>query len=136
MTVQRRATVLIGEDRIVIHSANVEQILTEVGMAMADSRLVPPPTDLKALIQPLLKATGEKTGHAVCRSFAYIGVSEEKDDGLVFFSGFPVKGGFLYRTEAHWRCKRSSRADMAAAFRAAAAVAIEEQNLHNRPQLP
>jgi hypothetical protein len=150
------ATILIGEDRIVMHpdnpgthggsfigspmrtlahSASIGQILAEMDAAMADCKLVPPPADLKATMLPLLAATGEKTWHAISRSFAFIGVHEEGDDALVFFSGFPEKGAFLFRTEAHWHCKKSSRADMAAAFRAAAAVAIEEQNLHNRPPL-
>ena len=153
---RRGATILVGEDRIVMHpdnpgthggsftgfpmrtlahSATVEQILAELDLTMADCKLVPPPTDLKATIQPLLVATGEKTWHAVSRSFAYIGVHEEAEDGLVFYAGFPEKGSFLFQTESHWRCKKSSRTDMVAAFRAAAAVSIEAQNLHNPPTL-
>ena len=153
----RGATILIGEDRIVLHpddpgtngcsftglpmrtlahSVSVEQILAELDATMADCKIVAPPTDAKATIQPLLTATGEKTWHAVSRSFAYIGVREEADDRIVFFSGFPEKGSFLFQTEAHWRCKKSSRTDRATAFRAAAAVAIEAQNLRNPPPLP
>src|ERR1700744_2259887 len=154
---KRGVTILIGEDRIVMHpvnesvdgpnfiglpvhtlahSASVEKILAEFEVTIAESKIVEPPKDSKASIRPLLAATGEKTWHAVSRSFKYIGVQEEANDGLVFFSGFPEKGGFLFRTEAHWHCKATSRADMGVAFRAAAAIAIEEQNLHNRPALP
>jgi hypothetical protein len=154
---RRAATIYIGEDRIVMcpnhpvtqggsfsgppihtlaHSASVEKILAELDETLAECHLVPLPTDYKAAGQPLFAATGEKTWHAISRSFAYIGVSEEGADGVVFYSGFPEKGGFLFQTEAHWRCKKSSRADMAAAFRAAAAVSIEAQNLRNPPPLP
>ena len=154
---KRGATIYIGEDRIIMcpdhpgtqgghfsgppihtlaHSASVEKILAELDETLAECKLVSPPIDLKAAGQPFFAATGEKTWHAISRSFAYIGVSEEGDDGLVFFSGFPEKGGFLFQTEAHWRCKKSSRTDMATAFRAAAAVSIEAQNLHNPPPLP
>jgi hypothetical protein len=155
----RAAEIYIGEDRIVLqpsdqvvpnsghrsgspvrtlsNSASVESILTAVLQALADSKEVEGlVADAKGLLKPLLIATGEKTWNAVSRAFAYVGAHEEGDDGLVFFSGFPEKGAFLFRTEAHWRCRKSSREDMAAAFRAAAAVAIEEQNLGNRPPLP
>jgi hypothetical protein len=154
---KRGATILIGEDRIVMHpenpsahgpsfiglpmralphSASVEKILVELEATMADSKLVEPPTDLKASIQPLLAATGEKTWHAISRSFAYIGVLEDDGDGLMFFSGFPEKGAFLFRTEAQWRCKKSSHADVVLAFREAASVSIKAQNLHHPPPLP
>jgi len=153
---RRGAAIYIGEDRIIIcpvhpgtqgggflgppihklaHSASVEQILAELEHTLAECKLVPPPSDLKAAIQPFLAATGEKTSHAVSRCFAYIGVSEESEDGLVFYSGFPEKGSFLFRSESHWRCKKSSRTDISAAFRAAAAVSVEAQNLHNLPPL-
>lgn len=155
----RAADIYIGEERIVLQpsdqvvpnsghragspvrtlppSASLESILTALLQALADSREVQSlPVDPKGLLKPLLNATGEKTWQAISRAFAYVGVHEEGDDGLVFFSGFPEKGAFLFRTEAHWRCKKSNRVEMAAAFRAAAAIAIEEQNLGNRPRLP
>jgi hypothetical protein len=155
----RGAEIYIGEDRIVVqptdqivpnsghrpgspvrelsHSTSVESILTALLSALADSKEVELQiADPKELLKPLLVATGEKTWNAVSRAFAYVGVHETGDDGLVFYSGFPEKGAFLFRKEAHWRCEKSDHPGMAAAFRAAAAVAIEEQNLGNRPALP
>ena len=93
----------------------------------------PEPKDYKAVMQPLLAATGEKTWHAITRSFACVDV-EEVDGEIIFSASTPEKGSFI-GTGQDWRCNLTDRGDMAAAFRAAAAVAIEAQNLHNPPPL-
>src|ERR1041385_9073451 len=151
----RGAAILLGEDRIVVqsqdrncdgaylagslarklpHSADVESILTEMERALAESKdgVSAPAADAKSLLGPLLAATGERTWHAISRAFAYVGVAED-ERGIEFYAGFPEKGAFLFRTEAHWRCDRSNRTGMAAGFREAAVAAIEAQNLSNPP---
>jgi hypothetical protein len=155
-TLERSATVLIGEDRIIIypsdqgamgggftgspmrqlpHHATVATILHELSLALADCKLVPPPTDLKALLKPLLTATGEKTWNAIARSYACINVREEKElEAIVFDPWRPEKGAFLGMGKEA-RAKTADPAALATAFRAAAAVAIEEQNIHNPPLL-
>jgi hypothetical protein len=155
----RSIDIFIGEDRIVLqpchafrhkygddgrfsgppivrvaHSATVSEILAAVDRTFDECQLdAPQPTDIKAVIQPLLAATGEKTWNAITRSFANISVVE-LDDELVFSALIPEKGAFV-GTGQDWRCNATDRAGMTAAFRAAAAVAIEAQNLHNPPPL-
>ncbi|SRR5258706_922497 len=152
----RGAAIFLGEDRIVVqsqdrncdgaylagsvvrtlpHSADVESILIETERALADSKdAVSASSDAKALLRPLLAATGEKTWHAISRAFAYVGVTQD-DRGIEFYPGFPEKGAFLFRTEAHWRCDMSDRAGMVAGFREAAVAAVEAQNLASPPPL-
>jgi hypothetical protein len=153
----RGAAIFLGEDRIVVqsqdrnkdgaylagsvarelpHSADVESILIEVELALADSKdeVSTSAVDAKALLGPLLVATGEKTWLAISRAFAYVGVAED-EHGFEFYAGFPEKGAFLFRTEAHWCCDRSDRTGMALGFRRAAVAAIEAQNLANPPLL-
>jgi len=156
----RHIQIYIGEDRIVLqpchkfkhkygddgricgppifrveHSAAVSEILAAVDQTFAACQEdAPEPTDLKAVMQPLLAATGEKTWHAVTRSFAYISV-EDVNGEFVFSPSIPDKGAFLGSGQ-YWRCNPADRDDMAAGFRAAATVAIEAQNLHNPPPLP
>ena len=154
-TYRRSADIYIGEDRIVIqhndsgiygghfggtplrtldHSSPVKKILTELKQALTECALgVPVPQDLKAVGMPLLAATGEKTWHAITRSFACVHVEEEKEE-LVFSPWVPEKGSF-WGTGSYWRSSKTSLADIAEAFRAAAAVAIEAQNLRNTPPL-
>jgi hypothetical protein len=155
----RAIQIYIGEDRIVlqpcytfrhkygddgrfcgppivhlVHSASVDEILVAVDRTFAECQKdAPQPTDLKAVMQPLLAATGEKTLNAVTRSFAYISVFE-LDGKLVFSALTPEKGAFVGSGQ-DWRCNPTDRAAMAEGFRAAAAVAIEAQNLHNPPPL-
>jgi hypothetical protein len=151
----RSIRIFIGEDRIVLdsshtfgtdgrfcgapiirldHAATVSEILAAVDQALANCREdVPAPTDFKAVMLPLLDATGEKTWRAVSRSFALISV-EQADREMIFTPMFPEKGAFV-GDGTKWRFDTSNRDDMSAAFRAAAAVAIEAQNLHNPPPL-
>jgi len=118
------------------HSAPVSEILDAIDQT-SDRCLddVPAPTDQdrKTGIQLLLQATGEKTWHAITRSYANIGVSEY---GQVrsFRPGIPEKGSFMGHQQ-EWSCNFSNREQMEAAFKDAAAVAIEAQNLHNPPPL-
>ena len=156
----RHIQIYIGEDRIVLqpchkfkhkhgndgricgppifrlaHSATVIEILTAIDQTFAACQEdAPEPTNLKAVMQPLLAATGEKTWNAVTRSFAYVSV-EDADGEFVFSPSNPDKGTFL-GTGQYWRCNPADRGAMAVSFRAAAAVAIEAQNLHNPPPLP
>lgn len=155
MQMNQSAAVFIGEDRILMqpqdaspygnyaglpvrtlpHASSLSDVLDNLEQTLKDSRtIVDPPKDLKALLKPLIAASGEKTWSAISKSFAYVGVSE-KDDVLTVFSGFPEKGSFLFRTEAHWHCNKQDKTQKALAFCAAARVAIEAQNLSNPPQL-
>ncbi len=155
----RNITIFIGEDRIIFrprhkfrhkygddgrycgppifriaHAATVSEILEAVDRTFAACQEdAPEPKDYKAVMQPLLAATGEKTWHAITRSFACVDV-EEVDGEIIFSASTPEKGSFI-GTGQDWRCNLTDRGDMAAAFRAAAAVAIEAQNLHNPPPL-
>jgi hypothetical protein len=158
-TMTRSAAIFLGEDRIVIqpddravsgfgvaspyvrclsHAATVQEILVAVDESLTACRIGvpdPDPRDRKsAAIQQLLAATGEKTWHAVSRSFAYVGVTDS-GKSLEFFTGFPEKGAFLFRKEAHWSCKHSKGSGVVAAFRAAAVAAIDAQSLRNPPSL-
>jgi hypothetical protein len=68
-------------------------------------------------------------------SHAIRGVSVVELAGeLVFSALVPEKGAFVGAGQ-DWRCNPTGRAAMAAKFRAAAAVAIEAQNLHDPPPL-
>ena len=155
----RSIRVFIGEDRIVLqpchkfrhkygddgrfcgspvtciaHSSTVSEILSAIDQTFSHCQDdAPQPTDLKAELVPLLQVTKEKTWHAITRSFAYISIREEDTD-LIFSPLRPEKGAFLGVGKL-WRSSSADRAGMASAFRAAAAVAIEEQNLHNPPPL-
>jgi hypothetical protein len=149
--VKRSATIFIGEDRILLqpndtspygnyagcpvrtlpHAVSSCELLEILEETLADCRTnFELPVDLKARLKPLIAASGQKTWNAISRNFAYVGVSENNDE-LTFFSGFPEKGAFLFRREAHWHCNRKYQTQMAAALRAAASVAIEAQNLAN-----
>jgi hypothetical protein len=120
----------------ICHSTPVNEILTFLDQ-MFENCLddVPEPTeqDRKARIQLLLLATGEKTWHAITRSYANIGVTEIGQE-RGFRPGIPEKGSFLGH-QKDWSCNFSNREQMEAAFKDAAAVAIEAQNLHNPPPL-
>jgi hypothetical protein len=150
---KRSAHIYIGEDRIIIaplglnncawfhgapvhslpHSAPVAEILTELDLALPRGQKPNLPIDVKVLTKPLLTASGEKTWHAVCRSFACVDVEETATE-LVFSPLVPVRGAFS-GSGKYWRCDKSNRQKKEVAFRAAAAIAIEEQNLHNPPPL-
>ena len=151
--------IFIGEDRIVLepchtfrhkygvdggicgppivrvpHSATVSEILDAVNRTFVECQNdATPPPDLKAVMQPLLAATGEKTWNAITRSFAHVSV-QELDGQLIFTPSTPEKGSFC-STDQKWHCNPADRAALATAFRAAAAVAIEAQNLRNPPPL-
>jgi hypothetical protein len=154
----RSAAIYLGEDRIVIephdkavsglcvgspqvrclnHRASVEEILAALEQTLAVCRTgIPHPNwKDKTRMQPLLVASGEKTWHAVSVSFAYVGVTDTGNN-FDFYCGFPEKGAFLFQEEAHWAAKRSKRAEVVAAFRAAAKEAIDAQSLRNPPPLP
>jgi hypothetical protein len=119
------------------HSAPVSEILDAIDQ-MSDRCHddVPAPTDeelLKTGLQLLLKTTGEKTWNAITRSYAHISVTEYGQE-RTFSPLKPEKGAFV-GTHQSWSCNFSNREQMEAAFKDAAAVAIEAQNLHNPPPL-
>src|ERR1043165_3448042 len=108
---KRSATVYLGENRILLqpsdsspygsfagypvrtlpHTASVEEILDNLEETLADSRTnIDLPSNAKALLKPLIAASGEKTWNAISRSFAYVGVSENEGK-TAFFAGFPEK---------------------------------------------
>jgi hypothetical protein len=150
---RRCAHIYIGEDRIILeplgllnyvwysgapvhtlpHSARVEDILAGLEQTLAEGQQPTLPIDLKVLIKPLLTASGEKTWHSICRAFASVSV-EETETELVFSPLVPIRGAFS-GSGKYWRCDKSNHQERAAAFRAAAAIAIEEPNLHNPPPL-
>ena len=151
----RSATVYLGEDRILMqphdispygefegepvrtlsHAASLEEVLSLLEQSLADSRqIAEPPLNMRDPPKSLIAASGERTWSAISKAFAYVGVSEENDQ-LTFFSGFPEKGAFLFRTEAHWHCQKHDREQVRIAFRAAASTACEAQNLSNPPPL-
>jgi hypothetical protein len=107
--------------------------LAELALALTEGQQPTLPIDLKALLKPLLVTAGEKTWRAVSRAFACVDV-EETEAELVFNPWVPDHGGFSGSSK-FWRCNKSNRAEKEAAFRAAAVVAIEAQNLHNPPPL-
>lgn len=152
---KRSASIYIGEDRIVLepqdyspegsyhpgepiitlpHSASVAEILAKLEVTLASCKQPTLPIDVKAIVRPLLAATGDKTWHAVCRAFANVDV-RETDTELVFSPWIPHHGGFS-GSGKDWHCDKSRQSDVVAGFRTAAAVAIEAQNLHNPPPLP
>lgn len=119
------------------HSAPVSEILDAIDQ-MSDRCLddVPTPTDeelLKTGLQLLLKATGEKTWNAITRSYANVSITEYGQE-RTFSPWIPEKGAFI-GIDKSWTCNFSNREQMEAAFKGAAAVAIEAQNLHNPPPL-
>ena len=117
------------------HAASLDEVLSSLEQTLADSRTIhESPHDAKALLKPLIEASGERTWGAISKAFAYVGVSE-KNNQLTFFSGFPEKNAFLFRTEAHWRCQKHDREQVGIAFRAAAGIASDAQNLSNPPPL-
>lgn len=151
----RSAAIYLGEDRILMqphdispygnfagepvctlsHTANLEEVLNLLEQTLAHSRtLAEMPPNVKGLLNPLIAASGERTGNAITKAFAYVGVSE-KNDQLTFYSGFPEKGAFLFRKEAHWRCSKHDRKQVTIAFRAAANAACTAQNLSSPPPL-
>jgi hypothetical protein len=151
----RRTAIYLGEDRILVqpqdtspygdfaggpvrtlsHTASLNEVLDVLEQTLADSRTIAEiPPNVKDLLKPLIAASGERTWSAISKAFAYVGVSE-KNDQLTFFSGFPEKSAFLFRTEAHWRCQKHDRGQVGIAFRAAASTACDAQNLSNLPPL-
>jgi hypothetical protein len=118
------------------HSAPVSEILDAIdqmsGQCLDDVPL-PSDEDRKIGLQLLLKATGEKTWNAITRSFAHISVTEYGQE-RTFQPSFPEKGAFIGH-EQSWSCNFSNHEQMATAFKEAALVAIEAQNLHNPPPL-
>jgi hypothetical protein len=151
----RSAAIYLGEDRILMqpqdaspfgnfageavctlsHAASMEEVLNLLEQTLVQSRTLGEiPSNLKGLLNPLIAASGERTWNAISKAFAYVGVSE-KNDRLTFFSGFPEKGAFLFRKEAHWRCSKQDREQVTVAFRAAASTACDAQNLSNPPPL-
>jgi hypothetical protein len=150
---RRCANIYIGEDRIILeplgflngvwyggvpthrlpHSATAAEILAELEPTLAEGQQPKLPIDLKVLQKPLLAATGEKTWRAVSRAFACVDV-EETDAELVFSPWVPDLGGFS-GSGKDWRCDKSNPQEKETAFRTAAAIAIEAQNLHNPPPL-
>lgn len=121
--------------RTLSHAASLEAVLNLLEQTLADSRTITEiPPNVKDLLKPLITASGERTWSAISKAFAYVGVSE-KNDQLTFYSGFPEKGAFLFRKEAHWRCFTHNREQVTVAFRAAASTACEAQNLSSPPPL-
>jgi hypothetical protein len=119
------------------HSAPVSEILVAIDL-MSDRCLddFPAPIDkelFKTGLQLLLKATGEKTWNAITRSYANVSITEYGQE-RTFSPWIPEKGAFI-GTHQSWSCNFSNREQMEAAFKDAAAVAVEAQNLHNPPPL-
>jgi hypothetical protein len=118
------------------HSAPVSEILDAIDQMSArclDDVPAPTDEDRKTGLQLLLKATGEKTWNAITRSYAHISVTEYGQE-RTFSPLIPEKGAFT-GTHQSWSCNFSNREQMEAAFKQAALVAIEAQNLHNLPPL-
>jgi hypothetical protein len=151
----RCASIYLGEDRILMqpndispygnfagepvctlsHATSLEEVLNLLEQTLSHSRtLTEIPPNVKGLLNHLIGASGERTWNAISKSFAYVGVSE-KNDQLTFYSGFPEKGSFLFRKEAHWHCSKHDRPQVTLAFRTAASAACEAQNLSNPPPL-
>jgi len=118
------------------HSAPVSEILNAIDQMSArclDDVPAPTDEDRKTGLQLLLKATGAKTWNAITRSYAHISVAEYGQE-RTFSPMIPEKGAFI-GTHQSWPCNFSNREQMGTAFRDAALVAIEAQNLHNPPPL-
>ena len=118
------------------HSAPVSEILDAIDQMSAQCLDdVPAPTDedRKIGLQLLLTATGEKTWNAITRSYANVGVTEYGHE-RTFDPMIPEKGAFVGH-QKDWACSFSNREQMEAAFKEAALVAIESQNLHHPPPL-
>jgi hypothetical protein len=155
---RRSIQIFLGEDRIVMrpshnfkgkhgpghycglpvtriaHESTMNEVLAAIEQTLSQCQEnAPEPADYKAEMQPLLKATGEKTWNAITRSFALVSVIESEGE-LLFTALAPEKGAFL-GTGKSWTCKAADREAMASTFRAAAAVAMEAQNLHSPPPL-
>ena len=111
---------------IIRHSAPVSEILDAIDQMSArclDDVPAPTDEDRNTGLQLLLKATGEKTWNAITRSYAHISVTEYGQE-RTFSPYIPEKGAFV-GTHQSWPCNFSNREQMEAAFKDAAAVAIE-----------